>query len=399
MHASPTYRPRKRRWLPIILILVVLFVIWRIFFSAPPQYGMPEGPMQASVAEVVSRNITLWNEFSGRLEPIEIAEVRARVTGTVDRIYFKDGAMVKRGQPLFQIDPRPYQAALAQAEGQLAAAQAELGTARIEADRATKLMKANAIARTIFDERIARAKTAAGSLQSARGAVEAARLNLRYTQVTAPISGKVGRAEITVGNLVDSTPVLTTVVNQSPLYLSFEADESAYLSFIQASQNDQDIPVEMGLSNEQGTPRTGKIQSFDNRLDPTSGTIRGRAVFDNSDGALLPGLFARVRIGTSDEKASILVNDTAISTDQSSRYVYVLNDEGKAEYRAVKLGDQEDGMRIITEGLKPGDRVIVNGLTKIRPGAEVTPVMVDMKTLKPLEAPAAESPADAAEKK
>lgn len=349
---------------------------------------MPQGAMPASVAEVVSRNITLWTEFSGRLEPVDIAEVRARVSGTIDRVYFRDGAMVKRGQPLFQIDPRPYKAAVVQAEGQLAAAEAELATARIEAARATKLMKANAIARTLYDERMARSKTAAGSVRTAKGALDAARLNLNYTLVTAPISGKVSRAEITVGNLVDSQPILTTVVSQSPLYVSFEADEATYLSFIRGTKNDQAIPVEMGLSNEEDTPHIGKIQAFDNRLDPSSGTIRARAAFDNSDGSLLPGLYARVRIGTPDEKPSILVNDTAISTDQTTRYVYVLNSENKAEYRGVTLGGMEDGLRIITEGLQPGEKIIVNGLAKLRPNAEIKPMPVDMKTLKPLDAPA-----------
>lgn len=399
MHASSPYRAPKRRLLPIILVLAVLFVIWRVFFGAPPQHGMPDGPTPASVAEVVSRNITLWTEFSGRLEPVNEAQVRARVSGIIEKIYFKDGALVKRGQPLFLIDPRPYQAALAQAEGQQAAAEAELATSRIEAARATKLMKANAIARTLYDERIARAKTAAGSLRSARGAVEAARLNLQYTTVTAPIAGKIGRAEITVGNLVNSEPLLTTIVSQSPLYLGFEADETTYLSFIRGAKNAQNIPVQMGLSDEEATPHQGKIQSFDNQIDPNSGTIRGRAVFDNSDGALLPGLYARVRIGTPDEKASILVNDAAINTDQTSRYVYVLNGENKAEYRAVKLGGLEDGLRIITDGLKAGDRIIVNGLAKIRPGAEIKPIDADMQTLKPVGQPAAEEPAAKAEEK
>lgn len=387
MYQAQPPRSRKRRVLPILLILAVAFVVWRIFFGAPPQQGMPSGPTPVSVAPVINRTMTLWTEFSGRLEPVDIAEVRARVGGTIERVYFRDGAQVRRGDPLFQIDPRPYQAALAQAEGQLASADAELATARIEADRATKLMKANAIARTIYDERIARAKTAAGSLRSAKAAVDAARLNLQYTQVRAPITGKASRPEITVGNLVDSTPVLTTVVSQSPLYLSFEADEASYLSFIRGTDKNASIPVEMGLADEKDTPYKGKILSFDNRIDPDSGTIRGRAVFENTEGELLPGLFARVRIGTPDEKASILVNDAAINTDQSKRYVYVVNAENKAEYREVKLGGMEGTLRIITSGLEEGDTIAVNGLAKIRPGAEIKPVPADMETLKPLEAP------------
>ena len=397
MYQPHPARPRKRRILPIVLVLVAAFILWRIFFGAPAQQGMPDGPMPASVAPVISRSITLWTEFSGRLEPVDIAEVRARVSGTIERVYFRDGANVRRGDPLFQIDPEPYKAALAQAEGQLVAAKAELATSRIEADRATKLMRANAIARTLFDERTARAKTAEGSLRTAEGAVQAARLNLQYTQVRSPITGKASRPEITVGNLVDSTPVLTTVVSQSPLYLSFEADEASYLSFIRGTGKDVSIPVEMGLANESTTPYKGKILSFDNRIDPNSGTIRGRAVFDNSNGQLLPGLFARVRIGTPDEKLSILVNDTAINTDQSKRYVYVLDSENKVEYRPVELGGLEDGLRIVTSGLKEDDRIVVNGLAKIRPGAQIKPIDADMKTLKPLEDPASKDKAADAE--
>lgn len=389
MYQPQASRPRKRHILRIIIVLAVAFIAWRIFFSAPPQQGMPEGPTPASVASVISRNITIWTEFSGRLEPVDIAEVRARVSGTIERIYFRDGANVRRGDPLFQIDPRPYQAALAQAEGQLVGAKAELATARIESARATKLMRANAIARTLYDERVARAKTAEGTLRTAEGAVQAARLNLQYTLVRSPINGKASRPEITVGNLVDSTPILTTVVSQSPLYLSFEADEASYLSFIRGTDKKASILVEMGLADEKDTPYKGKILSFDNRLDPTSGTIRGRAVFDNSDGQLLPGLFARARIGTPDEKRSILVNDAAINTDQSKRYVYALNAENKAEYRQVELGGLEDGLRIITSGLEENDRIVVNGLAKIRPGAEIKPIEADMITLKPLNDPAA----------
>ena len=388
---------RRKRWLPIILIGAALFIVWRIFFGGPAQYGMPEGPMPASTAPVMSRTITLWTEFSGRLEPVDIAEVRARVTGTIERVYFKDGAQVRRGDALFLIDPRPYRAALAQAEGELAAAKAEFATAKIEADRATKLMRANAIARTQYDARIARAETAAGSLKSAEGAVEAARLNLQYTEVRAPISGKASRPELTVGNLVDSQPILTTIVSQSPLYLSFEADESSYLSLIRGVQDASKIPVEMGLADASDTPYHGKILAFDNRIDPNSGTIRGRAVFEN-DGSLLPGLFARVRIGTPDAKASLLVNDAAISTDQSKRYVYVLNAENKAEYREVTLGGIESGLRIVTSGLSEGDTIIVNGLTKIRPGSAIQPIPADMETLKPLEQqPEANDAADKAE--
>lgn len=196
-----------------------------------------------------------------------------------------------------------------------------------------------------------------------------------------------------MGNLIDSQPVLTTIVQQSPLYVSFEADEQTYLSFIRSTKNDQAIPVEMGLSNEKETPHTGKIQAFDNRLDPASGTIRGRAVFDNSEGTLLPGLYARVRIGTPDAQDSVLVNEKAVSTDQTSKYVFTLDKENKAVYTPVTLGGNEGGLRIVTSGLKAGDRVVVNGISRIRPGTPIDPVPADMTTLKPLDAPAESSDA------
>lgn len=389
-------KPRSRkRWLVVVIAVpLIAYLIWRVVYT-PPQHGMdPTAAVPASVAEVISRNLTQWRDFSGRLEAVDRAEVRSRVTGTIDKIYFKDGAFVKKGAPLFLIDPRPYQAAVAQAEGQLASAEAEAATARIEADRATKLMRANAIARTIFDERSARAKTAAGAVRTAKGALDAARLNLHYTLITSPISGKASRAEITVGNLVNSEPVLTTIVTQSPLYVSFEADEQTYLSFIRNNAG-RDFPVEMGLSNETETPHKGKIDSFDNQLDPQAGTIRVRAIFDNSDGQLVPGLYARVRVGAPDMQTSVLVNEKAINTDQSSKYVLAIDKDGKAAYTPVTLGGSEGGMRVVTSGLKPGDKIVVNGLSRLRPGSKIQEIPASMETLEPLNPPAAPAAAEA----
>jgi len=390
-YTSPT-RPKRRWFLPAVILVIVGLVVWRFLPAGGPPAGGMGGATPVSVAEVISKPVTQWKEFSGRLEAVDTADVRARVSGTIEKIYFKDGDFVKKGAPLFLIDPRPYQAAVAQAEGQLASAEAELATANIESTRARKLMAANAIARTVFEERTARAKTAAGSVRAAKGTLDAARLNLHYTLVTAPISGKASRAELTVGNLVNSEPVLTRIVQPSPLYVGFEADEQTYLSMIRVPST-RGLEVEMGLANEEGTPHKGTISSFDNQLDPSSGTIRGRAVFDNADGTLVPGLFARIRIGTPDTAPSVLVNEKAISTDQSSKYVLAVDAESKAAFRPVTLGGSVDGLRVVTSGLKPGEQIIVNGIARVRPGAPVTPIKADMVTLEPLEKPAAAAPA------
>lgn len=357
------------------------------------------GPSPVSVAQVVERESTLWHSFSGRLEAIDKAEVRPRVSGTIERIYFRDGALVKRGQPLFLIDPEPYRAQLTLAEGQLASAEADLVTARANGARAQKLMRANAISRSEYDTRIGAAKAAEGAVKTAHGAVDVARLNLRYTTVEAPINGRASRAELTTGNVVDagaSGPLLTTIVSQDPLYVSFEVDEQTFLSTIRGVSGAAraSIPVEMGLANESGTPHTGKVDSFDNQIDTASGTIRVRTVFDNADGSMIPGLYANVRIGSAEKAPVILVNEQAISTDQGSKFVFVVDGEGKAQYRPVKLGGNDGALRIVAEGLSPGETVIVNGLARVRPGAPVKPEPVDMETLASLNpAPATDTPA------
>ena len=397
-------QPRRRSYGKLVALLVVIIiaalVVNRLFFSGQPAGGpgAPAGPMPVSAAKVISRDLTSWHRFSGRLEAIDKAEVRARVSGTIERIYFRDGATVRRGQPLFLIDPAPYKAEVARAEGQLAAAEAELATARLNAGRAQKLMNANAIARSEFDVRMGASKSAEGSVKSARGALETARLNLRYTTVTAPINGRASRAELTTGNMVDagpSAPILTTIVSQSPLFVSFEADEQTFLTSIRGIDGARQaaIPVEMGLANEQGTPHKGRIGSFDNQIDPASGTIRVRAVFDNADGSLIPGLFANVRVGSPETHPALLINEQAIQTDQNSKFVMIVDAEGKAQYRPVKLGGTEGSLRIVTEGITENDTVVTSRLAFLRPETPVTVDPVDMETLAKLNpAPATDTP-------
>lgn len=391
-------RLRRGKWVLIVLALILAALIIKRLFVPSMQgdmmFGGAGGPVPVSVAPAIAREVHVWHQFSGRLEAVDIADVRARVSGTIERIYFRDGAMVSRGQPLFLIDPAPYKAEVARAEGQLASAEAQYATAKLNASRAERLMAANAIARAEYEARVGEARAADGALKAARGALETARLNLRYTTVSAPIIGRASRAELTTGNMVDagpSAPVLTTIVSQNPLYISFEADEQTFLSAIRGmdAAKQQSAPVEMGLANENGTPHVGRIDSFDNRVDPASGTIRVRAVFENKDGTLLPGLFANVRIAAPEKQPVVLINESALNTDQASKFVYVVGDDNKVQYRPVKLGGNEGNLRVITEGLQAGERIVVNGLGRVRPDAEVTPEAVDMETLAKLDAPVA----------
>jgi multidrug efflux system membrane fusion protein len=292
---------------------------------------------------------------------------------------------VKKGDLLFTIDPRPFQAELARTQAVLAGAQAHLALATTNFDRSKQLITTHAIAQTEFDQNNDALMEANASLQAAQAAVQTAQLNLDYTAIIAPVTGRVSRAEITVGNLVGagaSAPVLTTIVSVSPVYVEFEIDEQTYLKYLAngASGNSgvDHIPVSIGLANEDGYPHQGHIESIDNQLDTSSGTIRVRAVFDNSLGELTPGLYAKVRTGGSAAETSILVDDRAIGTDQDKKFVMVVDDNNKATYRTVTLGPMVNGLRIVRSGLTRGERIVVNGLQRVQPNEVVAPVAVTM---------------------
>jgi multidrug efflux system membrane fusion protein len=294
--------------------------------------------------------------------------------------------MVKKGDVLFTIDPRPYKAEYERVIGSLSAAESALLNARQELARAKNLMATKAISKREYDERASALRIAEGNMKAARGSVDSAKLNLEYTDVIAPIDGKVSRAEITEGNIVNAgsgAPILTRIVSLSPIYVSFEVDEQTFLSHIQRFSADQlkNIPVQIGLANEKNTPTPATIHSFDNQLNTSSGTIRVRAINDNADGRLVPGLFARVRLGTPQAEKHIIISDRAVGTDQSKKYVFVVNAQNVAEYREVVLGSMAQGLRIVKSGLAAGDRVIVNGLMRVRPGAPVQPEVVEMQSL------------------
>lgn len=344
--------------------------------AAPP----PATPV--SVAQVVSQDVSAWQEFSGRLEAVDRVDVRARVSGAVQSVHFREGGLVKAGDLLVTIDPAPYQAEVARMEAQLTAAQARVTYTQSEAQRAKALWDDRAVAKREFDEKDNAAREAAANLRAAQAALQAAQLNLGYTQVRAPVAGRVGRIEVTAGNLVAAgagAPVLTTLVSVSPIYASFDADEKIVTSALTALPGDrrglERIPVEMDAGSE---AQTGRLQLVDNQVDAKSGTLRVRAVFDNKDGRLIPGQFAKLRMGQARTAPALLVNERAVGTDQDKRYVIVVGAGNQAEWRPVTLGANVNGLRVVTSGLKGGERIVVGGVQRVRPGSVLAPKDVAM---------------------
>ncbi len=337
----------------------------------------PAGP-PVSAAIVVEKPVAETQEFSGRLEAVEIVEIRPRVSGYITAVNFKPGAEVKKGDVLFVIDPRPYQAEADRAGAAASAARAKADLARLELQRAERLLADKAIAQREFDERASVQKELDASARAAGAQSEAARLNLSYTRITAPIDGRVSKAEITLGNLVDGSAVLTSVVSTDRIYASFDGDEETYLRVGSRAQRGNPATVKVGLTGEEGFPHEGKLEFVDNRLDANTGSVRMRATLANPDRTLVPGLFARVQVGNGVANKTVVINDRAVGTDQSRKYVVVVGADSKAEYRPVTLGPVVDGLRVVRSGLKPGEKIVVNGLQRVRPGAPVTAQIVPM---------------------
>jgi len=342
---------------------------------------------QVSVAKVIDRKVRQWYSFSGRLVAINQVDVRPRVSGIIDKVHFEDGAQVKQGDVLFTIDPRPFAAEVTRTEGLLGSAEAQLVLTRAEIARAEKLLKEKAIPQHEFDQHRNDYNVAEANVKSAKAALDVAKLNLEYASVTAPISGRTSRAEITSGNLVDAgnnAPILTTIIPSDQIYADFEIDEAAFLQYAHAGVTGVNevtsIPVMMALGGEDTPKHSGHVESFDNRLNTSSGTIRVRAIFDNKDGVLVPGLFAQIRLGGPTETDSLLITDRAVGTDQNKKFVYVVGDDNKVVYREVTLGQATgDGLRIVIAGLKADDKIVVNGTQRIMmPGQPVTPELVPM---------------------
>lgn len=338
----------------------------------------PAVPPSVAVAKVVSKPITEFDEFTGRFEAVERVEVRPRVSGYVTSSNFQQGHSVKKGDILYVIDPRPYQATLNRAEAEVARARTQLALAGSERDRANKLIEKHAISQEEFDTRISGNEQASANLAAAEAARDSAALDLSFTQVRSPISGVVGRAEITAGNLVAAgQTLLTTVVSVDPIYVAFDGDEQVYLKVAGLKRNSR-APIWVGLADEQGHPHEGELAFIDNEVDPATGTIHARGIFKNADRHFTPGLFARVKLEGGAKYDALLINDSAVGTDQSVKYVLKVGADNKIEYTPVKLGPIVDGLRVVREGLKANDVILVKGLQQVRPGMPVTPELVAM---------------------
>jgi RND family efflux transporter MFP subunit len=360
---------------------------------AEAQGGPPPAP-PVSVAPAIERAIADREEFTGRLQAPETVDIRARIAGTVERVHFRDGAAVKKGQLLFTIDPRPYRAEVARAESQLAAARSRAGLAKAELARAQNLLDAKAVSRQEFDQLGSEAQTSQADIRAAEAALRVARLNLEYTDVRAPIGGRASLANITAGNLVSPENVLTTVVATQRIYAYFDGSEQTFLRLREG--NGEALQVKMGLANEADFPHVGKIDFIDNRLNPQTGAIRMRAVFDNADGRFTPGLFAKLQVAGTTTRPAVLTPERAIGTDQSKRFVLVVGANNVAEFREVRLGALIDGMRVVTSGLKAGELVVVNGLQRVRPGAPIAPEKLETDARgMPLDKPPPAPPAAA----
>jgi len=368
-----------------------------IFAVTASGCGKDAPPMQVpqvTVAPAIERVVADWDEFTGHFEAVNSVEVRPRVGGFLQRVGFVEGAIVHQGDVLFVIDQRPYQAEVARAEAVLAQARTRNQLAGMEVERAQKLVNSQAISREELDARTSGRAEGDAGVKGAEAAVLVARLNLEWTVVRAPISGRVGRAEITPGNVVQAGPpsasLLTTIVSIDPIYVYFDTDEQAYLKYMGAqATGPKGREVLVGLANETGFPHEGRLNFVDNRVDGTSGTIRARALLSNPNGLFTPGLFARVRLLGSQRHPATLVQDQAIGTDQDRKFVLVLKSDNTVEYRPVVTGRVVDGLRTVESGLKPGERVVINGLMRVRPGMKVAATNAAMVAESAAPAPAA----------
>ena len=356
--------------------------LYAVGHSRPSLAAVPAAmpAVEVTVQTLTPQKVQVWSEFSGRLQAVDQAEIRPEVSGRITEVRFRDGQFVKAGDVLLVIDPRPYEAAAARAEAALASARTNADFAKIEEQRAAGMIKTEAIAQRIFDERSNNLRVADATVKGAEAQLKQANLDLEHAYVRAPITGRTSRAELTVGNLVQAgpgAPILTSVVSNQAIYADFEVDEQTYVDSIRAAtakpDQERKVPVQLTLAGDKGHPYQGTIDSFDNRIDVASGTIRARAKFENTDGALVPGMFVSVRLASPVDHEEILVPDKALGFDQSKRFVLVVDGDNKVGYREVELGKQVQTSRVALKGLQAGDKVIIDGLQHVRPSAVVAP--------------------------
>jgi RND family efflux transporter MFP subunit len=364
--------------------------------ARPPSQAPAAAPPPVTVSYPVEREVTDYADFTARTAAVDSVELRARVSGYLDNVNFKEGALVKKGDVLFEIDPRPYEAEVKIAKGTVANAEASLELANADFERGRRMLSGQAISREDYDTRAAMKHQAAAQISSSKGTLERTELNLGFCKVSAPISGRISRYYVTVGNLVQSGDVtgvsstlLTTLVSVDPMYAYFDVDEHTVLRVRQLIREGKlgtpdhvEIPVWLGLANEDGHPHRGTINFIDNQVTPKTGTLKVRGVFPNQDEALSPGYFARVRVPIGAPHTALLVSERALDTDQGQKVVYVVDKDNRVVSRPVRLGALHDGLREVTDGLKPGERMIVDGLQQVRPGVTVEPNLVDMPASK-----------------
>jgi membrane fusion protein, multidrug efflux system len=399
---------------PVLLGLAAV-AVFALYSSAghsrakPPTASQPPLP-QVQVAEVIHRPLREWQEFSGRLQAPNTVELRPRVSGYVDRVAFADGARVKKGQLLFQIDPRPFQAEVDRLVAERTRSVSDLELAKANRARAERLISAHAISREEYERQVAAEASAQGALGSIDALLQEARLNREFTEVRAPIDGHASRAIITAGNLVTSASLLTTLVSDDPVYVYFDTDEQTYLRYAKAKRDRANASagasdIYIGLVDEDGYPHPGQLDFIDNQVDASTGTIRARAALANPDGRYTPGLFARVRLIGGEDHDSVLIEDRAVGTDLSKKFVLTLTKDNHIEYRLVELGPEINGLRVVTQGLAPNELIVVNGLQHVRPGQSVAATRVAMSdaaggltqvAAQPIAGPADKGPTDMA---
>jgi len=372
-----SYRTQGRKGARLVTLLLPLALVGCTVGQASSPPPAPPAP-EVTTAEVAVRDLNDWADFTGRLEAVDSVAIRPRVGGFVESVHFAEGGRVAAGDLLYQIDPRPFKAEVDRLGAERERALAQLKLAQTYRERAERLLARNATSQEEFEQLAADATVAAAQLASLNAALEKAALDLSFTRVTAPIAGRVSRAIVTAGNLVDASVVLTTVISDEAVYAYFDVDEQTYLEHVQQSNAPEQSVVHVGLINEQGYPHEARLDFVDNQVDPNHGTIRARAVLDNSDGKFTPGLFARMKLVSPNRHSAALVDDRAIGTDLGKRFVFVVDEQGVVQYRSVETGRLVEGLRIVENGLAAGDVVIVNGLQRVRPGVSVAQTRVAM---------------------
>ena len=370
-------------------MLVAAFCLAATGCGAEPAEAPAAAPTPVTVSYPVQEVVTDYADFTGRTAAVETVEVRARVWGYLNKVRFKEGALVKKGELLFEIDPRTYRTALANTEGNLASAKAKLFRLNADLDRARQLVQTKAIATQEYDKAAGDRAEAGASLDALKAAVAQAKLDLGFTKVRAPISGRISRAAVTEGNLIAAGPtggsVLTTIVSVDPIYAYFDVDERTVQNVRRLiregkakSARDVALPIRLGLATDQGNPHEGTIDFIDNQVNPKTGTLRVRGLFRNKDEVLSPGFFVRIRVPIGFPHQALLISDRAVDTDQGQKIVYVVDQDKKVATRPIRLGSKQNGLRVIEDGLKADDQVIVVGLQLVRPGALVEPKLVPM---------------------